>query len=190
MTKEQLVLNLNSGRLSKSRIDSLVQSLLNHHELVQPLLIEVFRQDKNDEFNASWVFDHLMRKKLGLLLPHLELFTLEIKQLTSESCIRPIAHTCQLLAEAYFKKKNQEVIESMTSTQLERLVDCCFDWLIEEHKIASKVFAMTTLFYLGKRFEWIHPELKIILEKNIGSGTSGYRNRGKKTLDMLVALGH
>jgi len=190
VNKESLLLLLNSGRLSKTQITTLVKQLIELPGLTEPLLKEVFRQDKHDEFNASWVFDHLMRKKLVLVLPHLELFTNEIKNLSSESCIRPMAHTCQLIAEIYFKKKNPKFIKNITSMQLERLVDCCFDWLIGNHKIASKVFAMTTLFYLGERFEWIHPELKMILEKNIGSGTSGYKNRAKKTLDMLAALGH
>ncbi|PRX54437.1 adenylosuccinate lyase [Flagellimonas meridianipacifica] len=190
MTEQQLYSILNSGRLSKVKIDSLVRELEKHPGLTLPLMSKVFEEDKIDEFNASWVFDHLLRKRLVYLLPYFEEFTLGLAEMKSESCIRPMAHICQMVTEAYFKKKDKTFIENIKLNQLERIMTACFDWLIGQHKIAAKVFSMTSLYYLGMQFDWVHPELKLVLEETIAKGTSGYKNRAAKTLDKLVALGY
>ncbi|WP_431121706.1 adenylosuccinate lyase [Flagellimonas flava] len=190
MTPEELHIALNSGRLSKKSIDGLVAELAVLPNRTGNLLQEVFDQDKTDSFNASWVFDHLMRKKLVYLLPYLDEFTGGLSKLTNESGIRPMAHVCELLCEAYFKKKDETFVKNMTAEHLEKIMTVCFDWFIGEHKVAAKVFAMSSLFYLGTKFDWVHPELKMILEDTIAQGTAGYKNRAKKTLDKLTVLGH
>jgi len=190
VTEQQLLDILNSGRLSKEKIDQLVNTLKYSPELTGCLLNKVFEEDKTGEFNASWTFDHLMRKKLVYLLPHFEEFTLGLAHMNSESCIRPMAHVCQMIMEAYFEKKDKVFIENINFNQLERILTVCFDWLIGPHKVAAKVFSMTSLFYLGMHFDWVHPELRLVLEETISQGTSGYKNRAKKTLDKLIALGH
>ncbi len=185
MTEEQLRQQLNSGRLSKERIIGLVHTLLEHPQLTKTLWLEVLQQDKEGEFNASWVFDHLVRKRPTLVLPFVNDFIGNLKNLQSESCIRPMAHSCQLLTEAYFEKKNPEYLRAISNESLEELVTVCFDWFIGEHKVAAKVFAMTCLYHLGTRFDWIHPELLQILQDTIASGTAGYQSRGKKILAKL-----
>lgn len=190
MTEKQLHVALNSGRLSKEKINQLVTQLETLPELTGPLLQEVFEQDKSDSFNASWTFDHLMRKRLVYILPHLDAFSNGLAKLRQESGIRPMAHVCELLCETYFKKRDITFIENMDAEHLERIMTTCFDWFIGPHKVATKVFAMTSLYYLGTKFSWVHPELKMILEETIASGTSGYKNRAKKTLDKLAQLGY
>ena len=190
MTEQQLHVRLNEGRLSKDKIDGLVNELTHWPELTGSLIQFVFEEDKSDSFNGSWVLDHLMRKKLVYILPHMDLFTQGLQSMTSESCIRPMAHICQMVTEAYFKNKDRAFREHVSEEQLDRILTSCFDWLIGEHKIAAKVFSMTSLFYLGQKFEWVHPELKLVLQDTIGEGTAGYKNRAKKTLDKLVAMGH
>ncbi|SHG23888.1 hypothetical protein [Flagellimonas flava] len=190
MTEGQLHTELNSGRLSKERISGLVAILEVHPKLTGNVLQEVFLQDKSESFNASWVLDHLMRKRLVYLLPHMDAFTKGLSTLTNESAIRPMAHTCEMLCEAYFKVKDPVFIRTISDAHLERIMTACFDWFIGPHKVAAKVFAMSSLYYLGTKFSWVHPELKQILEDTISQGTAGYKNRGKKTLDKLIQLGH
>lgn len=189
MTKEQLHIAIHSGRISKSQIDGLVIQLEKQPQLAQVLFHEVLLEDKEGTFNASWTFDHLMRKKLIYILPFFEDFVNGLPQLSTESCIRPIAHVCEMICEAYFKKKKNEFVQSITDEQLEKIMTTCFDWLIGPMNIAPKVFAMTSLYYLGLKFDWVHPELKLVLEESYASGTTGYKNRAKKTLDKLAKLG-
>ncbi|WP_350292118.1 adenylosuccinate lyase [uncultured Croceitalea sp.] len=190
MTKEHLHLRLNSGRLSKNKILELVEELLHAPDLVGELLKAIWIEDKENTFNASWVFDHLMRKKLDFLLPFIDDFANGLENLESESCIRPMAHVCELLVLAKYKKKNPKYIRGLSSSVLEKIVSACFDWLIGTRKVAAKVFAMTSLLHLGTEFKWIHPELKPILENSISTGTVGYKNRAQKTLEELKKLGY
>ena len=189
MTEKQLHTSLFASRISKAQIDILVGQLEKEPELAKVLFQYVLQEDKEGTFNASWTFDHLMRKQLHYLLPFMETFTNGLSQLQSESCIRPIAHVCEMVCEAYFKKKDPIFLKTVTNNQLEKIMTACFDWLIGPMNIAPKVFAMSSLYYLGFKFDWVHPELKQVLEDNYPNGTSGYRNRAKKTLDKLARLG-
>ena len=101
-----------------------------------------------------------------------------------------VAHTCELLTLKYFKKRDPKFIESLKTQHLEQIAEASFDWLIGEHKVASKVFAMTSLFYLGEKFDWIRPELKSVIEQQIHDGTAGFKSRGSKTLTLLQDLGY
>ena len=189
MNKDTLLKLLTSKRLSKSEILELVDQLYKKPQLVGVLLHAIWIEDKDGGFNASWVFDHLMRKNLDLVLPFIRDFVHGIKNLTSESCIRPMAHSTQMLMERYFIKKDPNYIKALDKDLLDILVEVCFDWLLEDHKVATKVFSMTSLYHLGARFSWIHPELKSILQKTITQGTAGYQNRAAKLLDKLLVLG-
>jgi hypothetical protein len=46
---------------------------------------------------------------------------------------------------------------------------------------------MTCLYYRGTEIEWIHPELKQVIEERIHQGSAGYKNRGSKILDLIKA---
>jgi len=191
MTSNELKCRLNSGRLNKIQIDELVQRLQGNQHLTKPLLEEVFAQDASgDSFNASWVFDHLMRKELDYLLPHLDIYVHGTANLKTQSCIRPMAHVMELLNEAVFKHKTPEYTRAITLELKEQMTTICFDWLIGDYKVATKVFAMTCLFYLGEEYEWIRPELKSIIALQITEGTVGFKNRGSKILGKLIKLGY
>jgi hypothetical protein len=188
MTSSELNRRLTTGRLSKQKIMLLVDDLLQAPELVGTLLKAIWVEDKNNTFNASWVFDHLMRKKLDYLLPYIDDFTNGLENLDSESCIRPMAHVCELIVLKRYKTKDKAYAEGIRAQTMEKIVSACFDWLIGSRKVAAKVFAMTSLLHLGTEFKWIHPELKPILENSINSGTVGYKNRAQKTLKALETL--
>ncbi|MEO0571764.1 MAG: hypothetical protein AAF039_08665 [Bacteroidota bacterium] len=191
MTSEQLKQRLYAKRMGKTKIDSLVMELLEFPELVGTLLNVVLEQDKSKEnFNACWVLDHLMRKRLDYLLPHIDQLITELPQITWETSMRPIARILEALNEAYFVKKEAAFIRRIALEHQETMAEVCFDWLIGEHKVATKVFAMTSLFYLGERFNWVRPELKSVLELQIAGGTAGFKSRGGKILDKLRNLGY
>ena len=64
--------------------------------------------------------------------------------------------------------------------------DCwVFDWLIGNHKVAAQAYSMTCLLLLGEKFDWIHPELKMILEQNYAVGSAAYKARARMTLAKL-----
>ncbi len=189
MTEKELHIVLTSGRLSKAQVDILVDQMLPFPELARQLFNEVLLEDKEGAFQASWTFDHLMRKQLGYLLPFFGTFASNLHHLKTESCIRPMAHVCEMVCIAYFKKKDPSFVKHISDDQLELMMTSCFDWLISPMNMAPKVFSMTCLYYLGLRFSWVHPELKQVLLDTYPTGSKGYQNRAKKTLDKLARLG-
>jgi len=186
MTAATLTEKLVGPRLNKHQIMELVDDLKLYPELTAVVLNLVFEQDKlRKNFNACWVFDHLMRKKLDYLLPYINSFVEGLRAIHWESTLRPMSHVLEMVNERYFVKKDTAYIEAITVNQQEIMTEVCFDWLIGQHKVATKAFAMTSLFYLGQRFDWIWPELKIILEQNYASGSAGYKFRVRMILDKM-----
>ncbi|MBO0322450.1 hypothetical protein J0X14_09085 [Muricauda sp. CAU 1633] len=190
MTEQQLHTALHSGRLSKADVNHLVDELILQPKLVGALLKEILVEEQEGTFNASWTFRHLVEKKLDYLLPFFDNFTEMLGHLKSEATIRAMACVCEMVCAAYFKKKDPAFQKNVTDEQLEKIMTACFDWLISEMNMAPKVFSMTSLYYLGLKFDWVHPELRQVLEDTYGSGTTGYKNRAKKTLDKLAQIGH
>jgi hypothetical protein len=86
-----------------------------------------------------------------------------------------------LLAISHFKKKEIQ----LTENQLQQITECCFDWLISDVKVASKCYAIRTLQLLGNHFDWIHPELKIILEKDYTYHSAAYKAVGREILKKI-----
>lgn len=190
MTKEELHIALHSGRLSKADIDSLVDKLIFQPTMVGALLNEILIEEKEGTYNASWTFRHLIEKKLDYILPYFDDFTEMLEKLTSEATIRAMACVCEMVCVAYFKKKDPAFQKNVTDDHLEKIMTACFDWLISDMNMAPKVFSMTSLYYLGQKFDWVYPELRQVLEDTYTTGTTGYQNRAKKTLDKLAQIGH
>ena len=59
--------------------------------------------------------------------------------------------------------------------------------MINKRKIAVKVHAMSTLFFLGRDYDWVHPELKQILERDFQIQSSGFKARARHILKKLKA---
>lgn len=185
MSKEKLDSLILTNRLYTPQRNEAVALILDNPETIPFLLQTIFKKVSPGDFNAAWVLDNVLRKNLSLILPHLDSFCTGLKDLQSESTIRPMAKICESLAFAYFEKKNENIQQALTTAHLERISEICFDWLIGEHKMAAKVFSMTALLYTGRKFKWIHPELKQVLELQYAAGSVGFKNRAGKTLDAL-----
>jgi hypothetical protein len=176
MKKNDLIKELSIIKNAK-RIyrESTADFIIQHKELFPYLLEIVF--DKNSKFSikAAWVLEIVCLEDISFLFPHLEYFTRNLKKVSDESALRPLAKVCAFLINSYYSNKKENTRTKLTKTQKERIIENSFDWLIVEHKVATQVFAMDTLFLLGKEFVWIHEELKLILQKNTSVGSAGYQ---------------
>ena len=74
---------------------------------------------------------------------------------------------------------------ALQSKHKEKIIECCFDYMINDEKIAPKAYAMNTLYLLGKDFDWIHPELGQILERDFYHQSAGFKARAKHLLKKL-----
>lgn len=159
--------------------------VLDHPETLPELLTYCFKHDDIISYKALWVLEFVCLKDLELLYPHLDTFFENLPGAYRDQALRPLSHICEMLALRYYKKKDPVLGDAFSATHKEVMIECSFDWLITDQKIACQARAMLALYYLGTEFDWVHPELALILERNIHTGSPGYKSRGKKILGKI-----
>ena len=188
MTKKELYQSLdyiNATRRKRTEMANIVQS---NTDLLEPLLEIAFDVDNPVSSKACWILEYVAKENLDYILPFIDIFTHKIDGLKLDSSVRPMAKICEFLTKTYFSKTKNKTKETLTSNHLELIATACFDWLIGEHKVAAKAYSMTSLLLLGQKFEWIHPELKMVLQQNYSSGSAAYKARARMTLSKLNSL--
>lgn len=185
MTRDELYESLNYVNHSRQKRQEMAQLVLNNPDLVSPLLQIAFTTDDSISSRACWVLEFTAKEKLSYIFPHLDMFTQRIKEVHLDSSVRPIAKICEYLTIDYFSKTKNEIQVILKEEHLERMATACFDWLIGDHKVAAKAYSMTSLLLLGKKFDWIHPELKLVLQQNYASGSAAYKARARMTLAKI-----
>ncbi|MDB2606660.1 adenylosuccinate lyase [Zobellia sp.] len=188
MTKEELYNALDYVNHSREKRSEMATLISQNPQLVAPLMEIAFSVDDPISNRACWVLEFTAKENLSFLYPHLENFTTNLYRVHFESAIRPVAKICEFLTEAYFSKNDIGLKNVMTENQLERITTACFDWLIGEYKVAAKAYSITSLYQLGHKYDWIHPELKMILEKNYAEGSAAYKARARHAFAKLKKL--
>lgn len=179
---EQLEQMENAKRVNRMRITNLVLD----NPVLLPFLLEISFETKNKiSIKAAWCLELVLEQKLDWLIPHLDYFTQRISTVIFDSAVRPISKICNFLAIAYNSKKDSLTKEYLNKTQIDLIIETGFDWMISNHKVAVKAYTMNTLFLFGKNYDWVHEELKLILEQNIPKETAAYKARGKLTLALI-----
>jgi len=138
--------------------------------------------DKNNH-KACWIMEFVSYEELIWLQPYLDFFCSNLKLLKDESAIRPIAKVVQLLVKAHYKKNENGI--SLSETNLQDCIEASFDWLINDVKVATKAYSIRTLYLLGNHYDWIHPELQVILNKDYGYHSAAYKAVAKEVLKKI-----
>ncbi|MGB5273199.1 MAG: adenylosuccinate lyase, partial [Flavobacteriaceae bacterium] len=134
---------------------------------------------------ACRVLEIITKERLDCLLPYLDDFVSKLGQFRLDSSIRPMAKICEKLTESYFSKSVNETQKVVTELHLEQITAACFDWLISPQKVAVQVYAMSSLWWIGHKVHWIHPELKLILEQGYPIGSAAFKARARHILSNL-----
>src|SRR5690606_1390441 len=95
----------------------------------------------------------------------------------NESAIRPMSKIMMLLTQKH--------LEKFSETQQQKIIETSFDRLISQTKVAAKVYAMDTLFELGKCYDWIHLELKQTITQDYEKHSAGYKAHTRMLLKKL-----
>jgi len=186
MTKADLIKELSLIKNAK-RIyrDNAANFICQHPETFLYLIKLVFDKQSKHSIKATWVLEIVCLGNLRFLIPYFDYFTKSLKEISDESALRPLSKICAFLSRSYFLNKDPYLKNKLTGKQKERIVENSFDWIIEEHKVATQVFAMDTLYLMGKEYNWIHKELKLILQKNASSGSAGYQAHARNILKKI-----
>ena len=186
MNKKDLISELNSWNTAKRAFRDQSAKFVSDYSETFPFLIElVFDGQERIHIKAAWVLKLVCIENIYLISPFLDYFSKNLVKITNESALRPIAKVCSIIASAYFSSSDNDIHERLTKNNIQLMIESNFDWLIGKHKIACKVFAMDTLLLFGAETDWVHEELKLILEQNIIHESAGYLVHAKKILKKL-----
>jgi len=185
LTKDQLYKELNYVNHSREKRMKYANLMIENTDLVDPLLEILFNVDDKISPRAAWVFEFMCSNTLETIIPYLDVFTKNISKVHLDSAVRPVAKVCELITKAYYGKHNSKIKQSLTLDHKERIIEACFDWMINDEKIAPKAYSMNSLYLLGTEFDWIHPELAIILERDFKMQSSGFKARARHILKKI-----
>lgn len=185
MASEELKTQLDHMSALRNSRQKVANEVNSNPELFETLLYLVFDVENTTSVKAAWVFELVCDHNLDALAPHLDFFTLQLKDVRNDSAVRPLSKICEMIAKAYYSKKPTIIKEALNDPQIETIIESCFDWLIGGYKVAAKAYAMSALYLFGKDSDWIHEELLLILIKDIQKGSPAYCARGKKIIALI-----
>ena len=174
---------LTPTRENRQRVANIV---LENQKLFKELVTITFDANLKVSIKAAWILEWICtHHQLNWMAPHLGEFSEKIATLKFDSAIRPCAKICEHLANAYYVKNNRFIKQNLTETHIDNMIETGFDWLITPQKIAVRAYSMNTLYLFGLDKEWIHPELKHLIETKIIHESKGCKARGKQILALI-----
>lgn len=168
----------------QSRMD-VADWVLANPNTIPDLLAYCFGSMDELAYRATWVLEFVCSKRLDLLSRYFATFFDALPAVNLDQSVRPLAKICEMLAVAYYKTQDPIIFGTLTTDFRNKMTDCCFDWLITNQKLACKVYTISTLYYLGTEFSWIHIELKSIVSRHMHSSSAAYKARGKYILKRI-----
>ncbi|WP_142783540.1 adenylosuccinate lyase [Changchengzhania lutea] len=185
MTTEEFYKELSYVDASRANRLKYAQLVLDDMSLFPKLIDILCRVNDKVSCRAAWVLEYVCAEYIYAIVPYLERFTDNLKTIHLDSAIRPVAKICEMIAKAYFSKNFSVIKKLLKPLHKERIIEACFDWLINDGKVAPKAYAMETLYLFGLDYTWIHPELKMILEQGFQKQSAGFKARAKRTLKKI-----
>jgi hypothetical protein len=137
-------------------------------------------EDENHS-KALWLLEMICEKKLKLFAIYIDQFCEVLPKLKVDSAVRPATKICMFLAKSNHRKNGID----LTQEQEHNLIEALIDRLIQDEKVAAKVYAMKALFVLGKKYNWIYEELKPIISQDAANHSSAYQASARNILKKI-----
>jgi hypothetical protein len=180
----------NMGSAKRTNRKKAAALFIKNPAMIGDLMFLTFKIDYKNHHKAAWILEIVLENNINYILPYLNLYTKKLQNLNHNSAIRPLAKINKWIAIQYVKKKNDDFLKQMKPKNIKELIEVGFDWLIGDIAVASKAYAMTTLYLLGqisiKNNSWVHDELKNVIMQNIQKESPAYKAQGKKILNRIT----
>ena len=163
--------------------DKAAEDILENLDLIPKLIDKIYDIEDPLHIKAAWVLELVCLEHIMLINPYIHQFINGMSTLKHESSLRPVSKVCSLWSAYYFSESPDEVF--ISEQDIEQIISCNFDWLIEDHKVATQVYAMDSLKLWGNKENWVHQELKSVLQKDAYAGSRGYKAHARKILKNL-----
>ena len=167
-----------AGRIDREKNRNLA---LRDENFLQTVISIAFNPEDKNHHKGCWILELVCEKKLKLFIPFMETFCEILPLLKNDSAIRPMSKICLFLAKSNRRTNGIKLLQ----LQKTQIIEMCFDWLIRDEKVATKVYAMKTLFIFGKSHDWIHLELKNIIQQDYVNESPAYKSNTKNILKKL-----
>lgn len=187
MTAQQLERELSVLKAYKKDRVILGTAAIEHHLL--PDLIYFCDPKHSISHQACWSLEQsflLYEQDCYPFLTEISmLFTLPI----NSSGMRSLTKIASICLKKYYSPRSNEIQSLMKITDRENMLEGCFRSLIEDvGKTANMAFATRALYELGKEYDWVYPELQVLIAQHLDRDpSSGYRACGKNTLTKIAA---
>ncbi|MCA0932099.1 hypothetical protein LCM02_06525 [Lutimonas saemankumensis] len=181
----QRLIGILEGIINAKRIyrDRAAMAISENPDLFPELIEKMYDVSDPLHVKAAWVLELVCMKDLRVLDDYISKFIQGLPRLSHESALRPASKTCFYWCSYYFSETY--IGPELGTNDKETIISCNFDWLIQDHKVATQVFAMDTLNLWSMEETWIGHELRSILEMKTESGSSGYKAHARKLLKNL-----
>jgi len=173
-------------KIANSTAHRPIRDELSAEALANPnLLRELFDLALNtaDKYHhkACWILELVLGANISLLEFELAHFCNNLPNYKHEGALRSVAKIC-MFAVQHHQKSNA----FLNDAQLQQITEAAFDWLINPNgKVATKAYAMRTLYFTGKQTDWIYPELTRILAEDTVKHTAAYKAAAKDILKKI-----
>lgn len=185
MTTAELYEELNYVNHSREKRLHYANLMIDNPNLIPKLIEILFMVDDKISPRAAWVLEFMCSKNIDTIIPYLNEFTTGMKKIHLDSAVRPVAKISELLAKAYTVKEENNIKSKLSATHKERIIETCFDYMINDEKVAPKAYAMSTLFLFGKEYDWVYPELVLILERDFHTQSAAFKARARHILKRI-----
>ena len=169
---------------SKEKRAQIAKLLSKNPEMLINAFKTIAKVDDPISCKAAWGIEFLFKEKLLLLKEHKTEFLTVLPLIHFDAAIRPLAKICEQLCLAHYHPKSS--VQFLSKNERKQIVSACFDWLITPQKVAAKAYAMTSLYELGKEFDWIHPELQLYIETNYQNQSAAFKARARMILKKIA----
>lgn len=184
MAGEMFIQALENSTAHRPIRDKLSGEVIDNPELF-PILMEIALDVQNkNHHKACWTLELVLEHNITWLSDYLDDFCQKLPLYKHEGAIRSISKICMFSAKQHLKSKKKDSL-FLTEKQSQQIIETCFDWLINDTKVASKAYAMRALFELGKLHDWIYPELQEILPKDFAHHSPAYHSASKEILQKI-----
>lgn len=181
--KETLTARL-AARSAKNWVIALCAELNEQGFILTDLLDLTLHKDGQIAFHAAWLLDTVVEDDLDNYIFEIVQFITYSERITHHSCQRHYARIFMHFTAA--AKKSNMIRLKLAQTNLEPMVERCFDWLIDpKTKVAVKAFSSEVLCNVSGRYDWIAEELQNQLHFLMNNGSPAIQSTGRRLLSKL-----
>ena len=179
--KTDLVSKIDQSTAHKKSRVYVSNYIIRNEDLLSEFIAIAFDIQNKNHVKAFWSLELVCEKKLKLFVPYIDLFWEVLPKLKDDSAVRPATKICMFLANSNHRKNGI----SLTQEQEDNIIEALIDRLIQDEKVAAKVYAMKGLFVLGRKYDWVHEELKTIIEQDYSNHSAAYQASTRNLMKKL-----